>query len=122
MLLNDLFIVDDQQSGVGTLTALLHITLPHRILDGHFPGRPVLPGACLVQLVAELAAPVAGCNVQMIRADQVKFIAMIDPVKDGKLTMTLTGKEITAAEWQIAAEGSNAGTVCFRFKGIFRAE
>jgi 3-hydroxyacyl-[acyl-carrier-protein] dehydratase len=121
MLLNDLFIEDDRQPGDGTLTVLLHLCFPHRIFDGHFPGRPVLPGACLVQLVAELAASVAGGEVRLIRAGQVKFITMVDPVRDGSVAMTLAGKELAAGEWQITAEGINAGAVCFRFKGVFRA-
>jgi 3-hydroxyacyl-[acyl-carrier-protein] dehydratase len=121
MLLNDLFIVDDWQPGDGTLRASLRVKVPHRIFDGHFPGRPVLPGACLIQLVEELAASITDREVRLIRADQVKFITMIDPVRDGTLAMTLTGKEQAAGEWQITAEGINAGTTCFRFKGVFRA-
>jgi 3-hydroxyacyl-[acyl-carrier-protein] dehydratase len=120
MLLNDLFIVDDWQPGSGTLMTLLHLRFPHRIFDGHFPGRPVLPGACLIQLVEELAASVAAKEVRLIRAGQVKFITMIDPARDGTVTMTLTGKEQPAGEWQITADGINAGTICFRFKGVFR--
>jgi 3-hydroxyacyl-[acyl-carrier-protein] dehydratase len=121
MLLNDLFIVDNWQAGDGTLSALLRLRVPHPIFDGHFPGRPVLPGACLVQLVEELAASVAGGPLRLIRAGPVKFIAMIDPVRDGIVEMTLTGKEQAAGEWQVTADGINAGTTCFRFKGVFRA-
>jgi 3-hydroxyacyl-[acyl-carrier-protein] dehydratase len=121
MLLNDLFIVDDWQPGNGTLTALLHLRFPHPILDGHFPGRPVLPGACLVQLVEELAASVADTEVRLIRAGPIKFISMVDPARDGAVVMTLTGKEQAAGEWQITADGINAGSTCFRFKGVFRA-
>jgi 3-hydroxyacyl-[acyl-carrier-protein] dehydratase len=121
MLLNDLFIVDNWQAGDGTLSVSLRLRVPHPIFDGHFPGRPVLPGACLVQLVEELAASVAGGPLRLIRAGPVKFIAMIDPVRDGIVEMTLTGKEQAAGEWQVTADGINAGTTCFRFKGVFRA-
>ena len=120
MLLNDLFIADDWKPGSGTLTAVLHLCFPHRIFDGHFPGRPVLPGACLIQLVEELAVSVAGREVRLIRAAQIKFISIVDPARDASVTMTLTGKEQAAGEWQITAEGINAGATCFRFKGIFR--
>jgi 3-hydroxyacyl-[acyl-carrier-protein] dehydratase len=120
MLLNDLFIVDNWQAGNGTLTALLHLRVPHPILYGHFPGRPVLPGACLIQLAEELAASVAGREVRLIRAGPIKFITMIDPTHDGSLAMTLAGKEQAAGEWQITADGFNAGKTFFRFRGVFR--
>jgi 3-hydroxyacyl-[acyl-carrier-protein] dehydratase len=123
MLINDLFVVEDLQPGDGMLTARVHLRFPHPIFDGHFPGRPVLPGACLVQLVEELMASVAGAEVRLVRAGPVKFITMIDPIRDRSIVMKLqfTGDgPITAGG--VTAEGINAGTTCFRFKGVFRGE
>jgi 3-hydroxyacyl-[acyl-carrier-protein] dehydratase len=129
MLINDLFVVEDlqpgdrmqpgngTQPGDGTLIARVHLRFPHPIFDGHFPGRPVLPGACLVQLVEELVASVAGAKVRLVRAGPVKFITMIDPLRDRSIVMKL---QFTAGG--VTAEGINAGTTCFRFKGVFRGE
>lgn len=132
MLLNDLFIVNDRKSGQGTLNLTVRVRFPHRIFDGHFPGRPVLPGACLLQLVAELAPSAAGREVRLVRSGPIKFIRMIDPVADGVIAMTMTvraGGEADAGaggeavgEWLIEAEAVNAGATCFRFTGVFRAE
>jgi 3-hydroxyacyl-[acyl-carrier-protein] dehydratase len=128
MLINDLFVVEDLQpgdgmqsgdgiqSGDGTLTARVHLRFPHPIFDGHFPGRPVLPGACLVQLVEELVASVAGAEMRLFRAGPVKFIAMVDPLRDGSIVMKLQ----FTTDGLITAEGINAGATCFRFKGFFR--
>jgi 3-hydroxyacyl-[acyl-carrier-protein] dehydratase len=122
MLLNDLFIVDACETGNETLKATLHVRVPHPIFDGHFPDRPVLPGACMVQLVQELAASIAARDVRLIRAGQVKFITMIDPERNGSIRIMLTGIQQAAGEWQVTAEAINAGAVCFRFKGTFRGE
>ena len=124
MLINDLFVVenlqpgDGMQPGDGTLTARVHLRFPHPIFDGHFPGRPVLPGACLVQLVEELVASVAGAEMRLFRAGPVKFIAVIDPLRDRSIVMKLQ----FTADGLITAEGINAGSTCFRFKGVFRGE
>jgi 3-hydroxyacyl-[acyl-carrier-protein] dehydratase len=118
MLLNELFVVEDRKAGDGMLSASLRIRFPHPIFDGHFPGRPVLPGACLVQLVVELASSVAGREVRLIRAGQIKYISMVDPLRDATIAMTLQ----LSADGQITAEGANAGAVCFRFKGVFLGE
>ena len=53
MLLNDFFIIDDWQPGNGLARAILRINWGHPIFEGHFPGRPVVPGACLLQIVKE---------------------------------------------------------------------
>lgn len=121
MLLNDFFIIDDLQTDKGSVRALLHLDVRHPIFAGHFPGRPVVPGACLLQLVQELTASINDGEVRLVKADLLKFIAPIDPVRNGTIAMTVTGKETPPGEWQVTAEGSNAGATCFRFKGSFRA-
>lgn len=120
MLLNDLFIVEEWRPGEGEVTAVLRLRVTHRIFEGHFPGRPVVPGACLVQLVQEMAGSVAGSAVRMIRADRIKFISMIEPGRDAAVTLTVMGTREATGEWRVDAEAKNAGATCFRFRGIFR--
>jgi 3-hydroxyacyl-[acyl-carrier-protein] dehydratase len=117
MLLNDFFIIDDWQPGNGLARAILRINWGHPIFEGHFPGRPVVPGACLLQIVKELVSMATDSEVTLIRADQIKFIAMISPDLDETVWMSLTWNEAL----QVTAEGTHAGDVCFRFKGSFQA-
>lgn len=117
MLLNDFFIIDDWQPGNGLARAILRINWGHPIFEGHFPGRPVVPGACLLQIVKELVSMATDSEVTLIRADQIKFIAMIGPDLDETVWMNLTWNQAL----QVTAEGTHAGDVCFRFKGSFQA-
>lgn len=121
MSLNDLFIIEEWLPGDGFATARIRIHAAHRILQGHFPGRPVVPGACLVQLVEELAALMAGAPVRLVGAGPVKFIAMIEPGRDPVFLLTLRDAGRSGADWQLAAEAVQAGAVCFKFRGTFRA-
>jgi 3-hydroxyacyl-[acyl-carrier-protein] dehydratase len=121
MLLNDLFIVDDLQPGEGTVKATLRVLASHRIFDGHFPGRPVVPGACLVQLVQELVAAATGADCRLTKAGPIKFLAMIEPGRDASLSISVTIGAGADGDRQVVAEALNAGSVCFRFRGIFRA-
>ena len=117
MLLNDFFIVDDWQPGDGLARAILRINWGHPIFEGHFPDRPVVPGACLLQIVKELMSMAIDSEVRLIRADQIKFISMIGPDEDETMWMNLTWNQAL----QVTAEGTHAGDVCFRFKGSFQA-
>lgn len=117
MLLNDFFIIDDWQPGNGLARAILRINWGHPIFEGHFPGRPVVPGACLLQIVKELVSMATDSEVTLIRADQIKFIAMIGPDLDETVWMNLTWNQAL----QVTAEGTHAGDICFRFKGSFQA-
>jgi len=132
MLLNDFFIIDDWQPGNGLARAILRINWGHPIFEGHFPDRPVVPGACLLQVVKELVSMAIGSEVRLTRADQIKFISMIGPDLDETVWMNLTWNQAQQARadlppegppngWQVTVEGTHAGDVCFRFKGSFLA-
>jgi 3-hydroxyacyl-[acyl-carrier-protein] dehydratase len=122
MLLNDFFIIDDWQPGNGLATAILRINWGHPIFEGHFPDRPVVPGACLLQMVKELLSMAIDSEVRLTRADQVKFISMIGPDPDETVWMNLTwDPSLPPAGWRVTAEGIYTGEVFFRFKGSFLA-
>jgi 3-hydroxyacyl-[acyl-carrier-protein] dehydratase len=139
MLLNDFFMIDSLQkdnAAAGgspgpntTARATLRLNPEHPIFKGHFPGRPVVPGACLLQLVQEMTARITGKEWRLLKGDQIKFIAMIDPRVNKIVEMTVTCKEIAGGDLQVSAElsgtpaGANAtpAAVCFKFKGTFRS-
>lgn len=58
----------------------------HPIFAGHFPGHPVVPGACLVQIAEELLATRLGQNVRFTSVRNLKFRQPITP--DQEVTLT----------------------------------
>jgi 3-hydroxyacyl-[acyl-carrier-protein] dehydratase len=137
MLLNDFFTLDHWQMDKTSARAVLRLHPEHPIFGGHFAGRPVVPGACLLQLVEELMARVTGKGGRLNKADQIKFVSMIEPHLNTMVTMTLTWRETATGELRVDAEASANGSagataygsaepstptsVCFKFKGIFQA-
>jgi 3-hydroxyacyl-[acyl-carrier-protein] dehydratase len=137
MLLNDFFTLDHWQMEKTSARAVLRLHPEHLIFGGHFPGRPVVPGACLLQLVEELMARVTGKDGRLKKADHIKFVSMIDPHLNPMITMTLTWQENGAGALRVDAEASVGGpaeapapgsaeapvhgAICFKFKGIFQA-
>lgn len=53
----------------------------HSIHGGHFPGRPITPGAAMVQLIQHLASQAHGTNLRLKSARNIKFLTPVDPVK-----------------------------------------
>lgn len=51
----------------------------HPIYQGHFPARPITPGVCILQVLKELLELHLNNKLQLIKANNVKFIGMIDP-------------------------------------------
>ena len=83
MLQNDFFTVVSLSGEAPSFRALLSLNAQHRIFEGHFPGHPVVPGVCLMQMVQEVTGiALGGENLGLARAvDQLKFIALIEPGK-----------------------------------------
>ena len=54
ILLNEFYTILQRTPGPGVVKATISINKKHRILEGHFPGLPVVPGVCMLQIVREL--------------------------------------------------------------------
>jgi 3-hydroxymyristoyl/3-hydroxydecanoyl-(acyl carrier protein) dehydratase len=51
----------------------------HPIFAGHFPGRPIVPGAMLLEWVLEEVARQRGCAPATLRVREAKFFAPLPP-------------------------------------------
>ena len=51
----------------------------HEIYQAHFPGNPITPGVCLIQIVAELAGRQLQCDLALRRVVNLKFAAPVSP-------------------------------------------
>lgn len=51
----------------------------HFIFKAHFPGHPITPGVCLMQMVAELASMAEGCELYVRNIKNVKYTGVVSP-------------------------------------------
>ncbi|EHQ30848.1 hotdog family protein [Mucilaginibacter paludis] len=119
MLKNSLYKIGSFDHQDGIIQASLEINEHHEILKGHFPGQPVLPGACMLQIVKEILENELNQNLRLKIATNLKFLQLIDPQKDNILQLTLNYKLTEDNEISITAGLSSAQTVCFKFQGVF---
>lgn len=89
MLLKDFYKINSLD--VVDATAIAHITInkDHEVFDGHFPGNPVTPGVCMLQIIKELTEDITGDSLFMASASNVKFMAIINPEKNPDLKLVL---------------------------------
>lgn len=79
MLHNTFFKILKEEPAEGAVKALLSIDRDHAILKGHFPGQPVVPGVCMMQIVKELVERQTKRNLRLATAENMKFLSVIDP-------------------------------------------
>lgn len=73
----------------GRFIANIRLNKDHDIFNGHFPGNPVTPGVCMMQIVKELTEEFTGVQLFLKSASNVKFMAIINPFETPDLTLQL---------------------------------
>jgi 3-hydroxyacyl-[acyl-carrier-protein] dehydratase len=81
MLADDFYILRDLRQEERTIFATLVFDPQHPIFQGHFPGQPVVPGVCMMQIIKELLEKALGVQTRLAYADHAKFLSLIDPQK-----------------------------------------
>lgn len=65
----------------------------HAIFKGHFPGQPILPGVCMIEMVKEILSEIKQKPYKLKGADNIKYLRLVDPNSDPVLNITLQVKE-----------------------------
>ena len=118
MLLNDLYTIDH----IEACTATLRLNTAHPIFKGHFPDRPVLPGACQLQMIRELLSHITTKTCRLQKATAIKFITPIDPRHDPTIRLDLQYDEVQNAVFRVTATIQAGEAVCLKFNGTFQVE
>ena len=116
---NDLFSIHKINHEDATISVLLCINAESEILKGHFPGHPVVPGACMLQIVKEVLENVLNHPIRQKKADQLKFMIMIDPTKTSTVALDMTYKNAEDNSVVVTAKLSNPDALYFKFQGSF---
>ena len=107
----------EENTPSGKYSVTLTLDRSHEIFKGHFPGSPILPGVCQVEMVRELAEGILGFELLLSRASQVKFLNLINPLISEVLQMNLKFIEQDSGEFDVSAEVTSADNVFMKMKG-----
>ena len=92
----------------------------HPIYKGHFPGNPVVPGVCQIQIIKELTSLILKKDLVIYKSDNIKFLSMILPAITPLLKVSIDIKEKEPGCWYIASVILKEDQVCLKFKGVMR--
>lgn len=79
MLINDFYKIYDLELSENTMKGMIQFNEQHTIFEGHFPGQPVVPGVCMMQMVKELLEKHFKKSLRLVSTGQVKFLQLITP-------------------------------------------
>jgi 3-hydroxyacyl-[acyl-carrier-protein] dehydratase len=117
MLLNKFYTLVSQESEGGKVKAVITFTRSHPIFDGHFPGYPVVPGVCMIQILREIMEIEVAQKLRITFGDNLKFLAVINPEEQGQVEVRIGYSGGNSLNVNATLE---AGEVTFfKFKGTF---
>jgi 3-hydroxyacyl-[acyl-carrier-protein] dehydratase len=113
-ILNDFYTLQSyEQTENGSYTAYISLNKDHEIFKGHFPGNPVTPGVCMMQIVKELSEEITGLSLFLKTASNIKFMAIINPFETPDLKLQL---DITQTDGDVKVKNTTffGGTIALK--------
>jgi 3-hydroxyacyl-[acyl-carrier-protein] dehydratase len=80
MLENKLYIIEHKEEDGENITFTIRQNKSNEIFKAHFPGNPITPGACLVEIARELCEKHIGKSLKIRFLKSVKFLNIITPI------------------------------------------
>jgi len=80
IFMNNLYKVDSIiEKSVSSIRYHINLIADSVIFKSHFPSEPIMPGACIVQLVNELFELWTGQEAEIQRINNLKFLSPVSP-------------------------------------------
>ena len=61
----------------------------HPIFKAHFAGNPIMPGACILQMIKELASDYLDKELFICSVKNMKFLNVIDPFETSEISVQI---------------------------------
>jgi 3-hydroxyacyl-[acyl-carrier-protein] dehydratase len=91
-LLNDFFSIKESAENENESVYRLSLHAEHPIYQAHFQGNPITPGACIIQMLKELAEVRYATSFFIRSVKNVKFLIAINPTEHEDIDIHITAK------------------------------
>ena len=85
-LLNSLYHIRSKAVTDAFVRYDIHLDASHFIYQAHFPGEPITPGVCVIQIAKELMEDHLHQALTIKAVKNVKFLSVISPVDNRQVT------------------------------------
>lgn len=106
-------------SGSGTGMFVVELNPESEIYKAHFPGQPITPGACTLQIVDDMFHHMPEAQgLQLAEVVNLKFLSPIDPRVATRVDINMTYNQETC---QVKAEVKHNGVVASKLSLRYKA-
>ena len=95
ILKNSLYVIEGQSTAEGTVCYDIRLQPDHTIYKAHFPGEPITPGVCVIQIAKELLEAHLQRPLAIKAVKNVKFLAVVSPLQHPSVRYTFRQVQAT---------------------------
>ena len=119
-LQDNLYTIVSQQEADGHPAFRVRINPEWPIYKAHFPGHPITPGVCIVQMVQELLQGLVQRELSLQKAKNVKYLAIISPEEVSELSIVFPKiEEQPDGSLKVQAQVLNGESLCTKLSLTF---
>ncbi|MDR0700442.1 MAG: beta-hydroxyacyl-ACP dehydratase [Tannerella sp.] len=111
-LIHDFYQIEQENGEETGFEYVLLLNKDHYIYSAHFPGNPVTPGVCIIQLCKELMEHRMGRSFFLKKTENVKFLSIINPLVVDRIQVAFT-KIVPVEDGYRLSASVYRGTVVF---------
>ena len=90
MVLKDFYkVLSEEKTTDSKYTITILVNEKHDVFKGHFPGNPIMPGVCMIQIIKELTEKITESTLMIQTLSNVKFMALVNPEATPELRLDL---------------------------------
>lgn len=102
VLKNSLYVIDGQSASEEAVCYDISLQPDHTIYKAHFPGEPITPGVCVIQIAKELLEDHLQRPLAIKAVKNVKFLAVVSPLQHPSVRYTF--RQIQATPDAVTAQ------------------
>ena len=119
-LQDNLYTIVSQQQDEASSVFQVRLNPEWPIYKAHFPGHPITPGVCIVQMVQELLQSLVHREVCLRQAKNVKYVSIISPEEITDLAVTFSKiEEQPDGCLKVQAQVASGETLCTKLSATF---
>ncbi|MCL1821308.1 MAG: hypothetical protein FWG22_00625 [Prolixibacteraceae bacterium] len=88
--MQNFFTITDIRQNESEIQASVALNCAHEIFKGHFPGFPVVPGVCLLEIAKNITKSTFNRSFVYSSVDDCKFVSLINPEETPQIDFCLT--------------------------------
>jgi 3-hydroxyacyl-[acyl-carrier-protein] dehydratase len=118
---NTFFTVKETISDTNSIRAGVILNPLHDVYKAHFPGNPITPGVCLLQMTLEILNLKFKRSLRMTHARNIKYLKVINPLENPEIEFVIqykTENDLVFADIDIVAGITVFTKVSATYKGL----